>query len=119
MAVAFIIVLAPLSMRIAAMANQSTPGIAGKFLCRTSRDDCGHPDKEENIMGHHKHRSGEEKPRQTTSTTPRGSENQEGGREFGQVIDPMQAQMASGNEGLAEDPGEAAKKKAKSGKKAA
>ena len=25
-----------------------------------------------------------------------------GGREFGQVIEPMQAQMASGNEGLAE-----------------
>lgn len=29
-----------------------------------------------------------------------------GGREFGQVIEPMQAQMASGNEGLAEASGE-------------
>jgi len=32
---------------------------------------------------------------------PRGSEV--GGREFGQVIEPTQAQMASGNEGLAEN----------------
>jgi hypothetical protein len=30
-----------------------------------------------------------------------------GGREFGQIIEPMQAQMASGNCGLAEDSGEA------------
>lgn len=29
-----------------------------------------------------------------------------GGREFGEVVEPMQAQMASGNCGLAEDSGE-------------
>ena len=28
------------------------------------------------------------------------SDQQIGGREFGQVVEPMQAQMASGNEGL-------------------
>lgn len=40
-----------------------------------------------------------------------------GGREFGNVIEPMQAQMASGNQGLAAQP-EKSKKKTP-GKKAA
>lgn len=39
-----------------------------------------------------------------------------GGREFGNVIEPMQAQMASGNEGLAAQPD---KQKKRPGKKAA
>lgn len=33
------------------------------------------------------------------------SQNKTGGREFGNVIEPMQAQMASGNRGLADDAG--------------
>jgi hypothetical protein len=36
----------------------------------------------------------------TDHEEPRGTEV--GGREFGQVIEPTQAQMASGNEGLVE-----------------
>ncbi len=40
-----------------------------------------------------------------------------GGREFGNVIEPMQAQMASGNQGLAAEPEKSKKKPAR--KKAA
>lgn len=45
-----------------------------------------------------------------------------GGREFGQVIEPTQGQMASGNKGLTEDFGRqkpAAKKPMKKGRRAA
>lgn len=40
-----------------------------------------------------------------------------GGREFGQVIEPMQAQMASGNEGLTEKPSAHAKQGERKGEK--
>lgn len=40
-----------------------------------------------------------------------------GGREFGQVIEPMQAQMASENEGLTEKPAGKAKEEAMKGEK--
>jgi hypothetical protein len=98
MAVAFI-VLAPLTMRMAAAATQHTPGIAGKFP-RRSR----HPDKKEEAVTH-KSRSAMGKPKETAGHSRRTPENQPGGREFGQVIEPMQAQMASGNEGLADSSG--------------
>ena len=40
----------------------------------------------------------------THSSSHRSTESQGiGGREFGQVIEPMQAQMASGNDGLADN----------------
>ena len=44
-----------------------------------------------------------------------------GGREFGQVVEPMQAQMASGNEGLTEKSASKPKgtEKKKKGRKAA
>ena len=60
-------------------------------------------------MGASKRSAAKEKPKQTAGRTHQGSENQIGGREFGQVIEPMQAQMASENEGLA-DLGKPAKK---------
>lgn len=40
-----------------------------------------------------------------------------GGREFGQVIEPMQAQMASGNEGLTEKAAAQAKQGERKGDK--
>lgn len=47
------------------------------------------------------------RPAGTRSRNRQSTESQRmGGREFGQVIEPMQAQMASGNCGLAEDSGE-------------
>lgn len=49
----------------------------------------------------------------TTSREPKnrqGSQSGMGGREFGQVIEPTQAQMASGNKGLAEDFGRQSRK---------
>ena len=50
-----------------------------------------------------------------------GSENLKdiGGREFGQVIEPTQAQQASGNKGLADDQSQSKAKKPHTGKKAA
>lgn len=42
-----------------------------------------------------------------------------GGREFGNVIEPTQAQMASGNEGLAASPTPSTRKKSAHRKKAA
>ncbi|HEV2276883.1 MAG TPA: hypothetical protein VGS02_01830 [Acidobacteriaceae bacterium] len=43
------------------------------------------------------------RPPVSNSRKPQRSESQSlGGREFGEVVEPMQAQMASGNEGLAE-----------------
>jgi hypothetical protein len=43
----------------------------------------------------------------TRSSNRQSTEAQrKGGREFGQLIEPMQVQMASGNCGLAEDAGE-------------
>jgi hypothetical protein len=51
------------------------------------------------------------------------TEPETGGREFGQVIEPMQAQMASGNEGLTDQsatkPKHGEMKRAKKRKKAA
>lgn len=72
-------------------------------------------------MGHHKHKAGNNR----ATETPRQHSTQQsgtGGREFGQVIEPMQAQMASGNEGLAESssarqPARPAAKKSTSAKK--
>ena len=47
------------------------------------------------------------RPVSTRSSNRQSAEAQRmGGREFGQLIEPMQAQMASGNCGLAEDAGE-------------
>jgi hypothetical protein len=95
-------------MRIAAFTLQHTPGIAGKFPRRTSRLRSGHPHKEEEVMGH-KQKAGtdpaSETPQQQSNTRQGNAPRPGGGiggREFGQVIEPMQAQMASGNEGLAE-----------------
>lgn len=54
-------------------------------------------------------------PRKKTQSRKRESESPSmGGREFGQVIEPMQAQMASGNEGLAETSDSADKKQSRS-----
>ena len=60
-----------------------------------------------------------------TSSTKADSKTkpQVGGREFGNVIEPLQAQMASGNKGLAADFGSSssgsARKKTPSGRKPA
>jgi len=74
-------------------------------------------------MGHHKQKSeshaASETPLQRKTNQAGSGPSGVGGREFGQVIEPMQAQMASGNRGLAADFGESAKKKTKSRKKAA
>lgn len=52
-------------------------------------------------------KSSKGRPARTPSRNHQRSESQSiGGREFGQTIEPMQAQMASGNCGLAEDSGE-------------
>lgn len=53
----------------------------------------------------HRSRSAMERRQPTAGKPHSGSENPSGGREFGQVIEPMQAQMASGNEGLADTSG--------------
>jgi hypothetical protein len=91
-------------MRIAAATLEHTPGIAGKFPVRSA-----HPDKEEDAMGHSKNRSVTEGPK--PGKMHQSQESPSGGREFGQVIEPMQAQMASENEGLAESPKSAPAKK--------
>jgi hypothetical protein len=98
-------------MRIAAARFRRTPGIAGKFLRWTSRHNARHPDKKEEVMGHHKQKGGSaqarEAPRRSAEKQPhdRQPDSDIGGREFGQVIEPMQAQMASENDGLAEPTG--------------
>jgi hypothetical protein len=55
-------------------------------------------------MGHHKQHCAPASSRQVNRDRPgKGSSTSTesiGGREFGQVIEPMQAQMASENEGL-------------------
>ena len=48
-------------------------------------------------------KSTKKRPAVSNSRKPQPSESQSlGGREFGEVVEPMQAQMASGNEGLTE-----------------
>jgi hypothetical protein len=53
-------------------------------------------------MGHHKQHAAPASSRQVNRdrTGKASSTESIGGREFGQVIEPMQAQMASENEGL-------------------
>jgi hypothetical protein len=62
----------------------------------------------------HMSRSARERSNSTASRAPQTSGKGTGGREFGQVIEPMQAQMASGNEGLADSSGQ---KQSAAGKK--
>jgi hypothetical protein len=69
------------------------------------------------FMAHQKHPS--EAPRKQENPQPTPNQTV-GGREFGQVIEPMQAQMASGNEGLtdkAETPHREKPTRKESGKK--
>jgi hypothetical protein len=68
-------------------------------------------------MGHKKQHSGmQSKVRAMSSKGSSGqsaNESSMGGREFGNVIEPMQAQMASGNDGLAADSGSSPQKPSK------
>lgn len=53
-----------------------------------------------------KGKSMKRRPAASHSGKDQSSESQSiGGREFGQVVEPMQAEMASGNDGLAEQSG--------------
>ena len=49
--------------------------------------------------------SGKVRSMSSSSSSGRQSTSQMGGREFGNVDEPMQAELASGNEGLAESAG--------------
>jgi len=50
------------------------------------------------------------KTRKNMSGSKQKKQERMGGREFGNVIEPTQAQMASGNKGLAAEPGKSGKK---------
>jgi hypothetical protein len=71
---------------------------------------------EEGVMTH-RSRSETEKRKDAASNSHSGPPDAIGGREFGQVIEPMQAQMASENEGLAESPQPAPPRKSGGGNK--
>lgn len=72
-------------------------------------------------MGEMKNQLRVRKPESTPESPESKQENTEevGGREFGQVVEPMQAQMASGNDGLAEKSAGEEKKTPHKGKDAA
>lgn len=104
---AVLMVLGPLQMRMAEAAARHTPKLAGKFEGAT-----GHPEKESTERGDGPWQ------REKSSRLGIGAEPERiGGREFGNVIEPTQAQMASGNRGLAAEPAQTKKKTAR--KKAA
>jgi hypothetical protein len=100
-------VLVPLRLSIAETMTGRTPKLAGKFD-RGARHPVVemHP-KRRHVMGERKKQPARKKP----------EPERIGGREFGNVIEPMQAQMASGNQGLAVEPEKPKRKTA--GKKAA
>lgn len=72
-------------------------------------------------MGHkkqHQSQTGKGNVSQMSSKRRSGKRNM-AGREFGNLVEPMQAEMASGNEGLAESSGSPRQSRGKGGKRAA